>query len=454
MSEPKQVPTVMIVGAGLGGLLLGTLLERISIPYHIFERATVVRPLGAVMTLGANILPVFEQLGLLGEIEKMSLPCPSIEIYGAERERLGNINLSGHKAVAGYENYMFARPRLYQLLMSQVPPSKISLGKKVLRIEEKEGNVIIHCSDGSSYVGDLLVGADGAYSGVRQSLYKRLSDKGLLPKEDQENLTVGYVSMVGVTEALDPEKFPILKDDFCNFYKVLGKGSKGCSIVSIPNGQIGWLLTVQLDEEEARAQQFRNSEWGPESNEAMLKDFEDMPCPFGGTLAEIFALTPKHLISKVFLEEKMFTTWYHGRTVLLGDACHKMLPGAGQGAVNAMQDAVVLANSIYNMVDTSEKNITNAFKDYHSQRYERSHEQIKRSGAMSSLISGQTFKHKMIRHVFLNYVPEWIQQRNFEKTFEYRPQIAWMPLVENRGTGQVLPQECKRYDDDKKAQEV
>ncbi|KAF9173438.1 hypothetical protein BGX20_003213 [Mortierella sp. AD010] len=451
MSEPKQVPTVMIVGAGLGGLLLGVLLERINVPYHIFERAPVVKPLGAVMALGSNALPIFEQLGLLGEIEKISLPCRSIEIHGAERELLGSINLSGHKAVAGYENNMFARPRLYQILLNQVPANKISLGKKVLRTEEKEGKVTIHCSDGSSYEGDLLVGADGAYSGVRQSLYKRLSDKRLLPKDDQENLSIGYVSMVGVTETLDPEKFPILKRDFSNLYKVIGKEGRGCSIDAIPDGRIGWLLTVQLDEEEAKVQQFRNSEWGPESNDAMLKDFEDMPCPFGGTLADLFAFTPKHLISKVFLEEKMFKTWYHGRTVLLGDACHKMLPGAGQGAVNAIQDAVVLANSIYNMVDVSEESITNGFKDYYSQRYERAREQIKRSSNMSSLLSGQTLKDKVIRHIVLNYVPEWILQWRLEKTFEYRPQIAWMPLVENRGTGKVLPQECKRYDDDRRA---
>ncbi|KAF9078970.1 hypothetical protein BGX27_007380, partial [Mortierella sp. AM989] len=125
-------------------------------------------------------------------------------------------------------------------------------------------------------MGDLIVGADGAYSGVRQSLYKRLNEKGLLPNEDQENLTVAYVSMVGVAEAQDAEKFPILNDESCNFFKILGSSNRGCSLVNIPNGQIGWLLSIQLNEEEARIQQFRNSEWGPESNEAMLKEFEDM----------------------------------------------------------------------------------------------------------------------------------------------------------------------------------
>ncbi|KAF9112373.1 hypothetical protein BGX27_003479 [Mortierella sp. AM989] len=447
MSNPKFVPSVIIVGAGLSGLLLGTLLERINIPYQIFERATVIRPLGSVMTLGANILPVFEQLGLLGELEKISLPCPSIEIYNGERQKLGNINLSNNMSISGYESLMFARPRLYEVLLKQVPSSKINLGKKVLRTEEKEGKVTIHCSDGSSYMGDLLIGADGAYSGVRQSLYKRLNEKGLLPNEDQENLTVGFVSMVGIADAQDTEKFPILKDDFCNYFKILGDDNKGCNIFTIPNGQIGWSMSLQLNEEEAKIQQFRNSEWSPESNEAMLKEFEDMACPWGGTLGDLFALTPKHLISKVFLEEKMFTTWYHGRTVLLGDACHKMLPAAGLGAVNAMQDAVVLANCLYNMVDASEEKITEAFKDYCTQRFERSHAQIKYSAAMSTIINGQTMKQKVIRHLFLSYIPEWMLKKNIEKSLAYRPQIAWMPMVESRGTGQVLPQEGKRFGD-------
>lgn len=44
--EASTKPTVLIAGAGLAGLLLGTLLERIDVPYHIYERAAVVKPLG------------------------------------------------------------------------------------------------------------------------------------------------------------------------------------------------------------------------------------------------------------------------------------------------------------------------------------------------------------------------------------------------------------------------
>lgn len=68
---------------------------------------------------------------------------------------------------------------------------------------------------------------------------------------------------------------------------------------------------------------FRNSEWGPEAAEQMCKEVRDFPIPGGTnnslTLGDLIDKTPQHLISKVMLEEKVFETWFHGRTVLLGD---------------------------------------------------------------------------------------------------------------------------------------
>lgn len=68
---------------------------------------------------------------------------------------------------------------------------------------------------------------------------------------------------------------------------------------------------------------FRNSEWGPEAAEQMCKEVRDFPIPGGInnnlTLGDLIDKTPQDLISKVMLEEKVFDTWFHGRTVLLGD---------------------------------------------------------------------------------------------------------------------------------------
>ncbi|KAF9347664.1 hypothetical protein BGX26_000866, partial [Mortierella sp. AD094] len=232
------------------------------------------------------------------------------------------------------------RPKLYDLLRRQIPAHKISMGKKVLRTKEYDNKVTVYCSDNTAYDCHILVGADGAYSAVRQNMYKGLEEEGNLPLGDKEAFSIGYIH----------------------------DNSDSCYLVTAPDNQISWGIQIQIPESDAKEQNFRNSEWGPESIDDMLNQFQDFPCAFGGTMKDIFDATPKNLISKVFLEEKVFQTWYNGRSVLIGDACHKLLPGAGQGAVMAMKDAVVLANCIYSMRDISDKSIKTAFASYYRQQ--------------------------------------------------------------------------------------
>ncbi|KAF9935625.1 hypothetical protein BGZ65_003198, partial [Modicella reniformis] len=78
-SDPSSTPKVLIVGAGLAGLLLAILLEQIDVRYQVFERAAVVKPLGSAMALGPNILPIFEQLGLLEDLKRISKPYRSVD---------------------------------------------------------------------------------------------------------------------------------------------------------------------------------------------------------------------------------------------------------------------------------------------------------------------------------------------------------------------------------------
>lgn len=87
----------------------------------------------------------------------------------------------------------------------------------------------------------------------------------------------------------------------------------------VPGNRICWSVSVQITLDTEKTQVTRNSEWGPEAVEDMVKLVAHHKVPVGGTLGDLIEATPKDLISKVYLEEKMFDTWYHDRTVLLGD---------------------------------------------------------------------------------------------------------------------------------------
>ncbi|KAF9104918.1 hypothetical protein BGX27_009877 [Mortierella sp. AM989] len=443
--DEKPKPQVLIVGAGIAGLTLGILLDQINVPYHIFERASEVKPLGSGMAFHGNTLTALEQLGIYEEVKKISKPYYELHFYDNNVKKFGTYDVSPSTEATGYENLFLVRPKFYEILRKRIPDHRISFNKKVLRSEEKEGKVTIHCSDNTSYVGDILIGADGAYSGIRQSMYKKMEEKGLLPKSDLENFAIGYTTIVGVA-TLSPEKYPQLSEKNTVFNQVLYKGGANCYIVPLPDNQISWGFGLQLPKSTLEVIQARNSEWGPETNDATLDRYRDLPCPLGGTMGDLFDATPKDLTSKIFLEEKLFKTWHYSKTVLIGDACHKFHPAGGQGARNAICDAVVLANCIYSMPDASSKSIEAAFEEYYRQGYR--HAEIAYIGSVlsSKVLTGQNWYERLFRHVILNYVPAWMFRKQAMEGHIYRPQVAWLPLIENRGVGPVLPQEFGQKD--------
>ncbi|KAF9429958.1 hypothetical protein BGZ76_001045 [Entomortierella beljakovae] len=430
-SKPSTKIEVFIIGAGIGGLMMALLLEQIDIQYHIFERASEVKPLGSAMALTGHNLTVLDQLGIYKELLQVSRNYKAINFYRGDCKHIGGIDLEKDGEKYGYDNLVFSRPDFYEILRKRVPVAKISYKKKVLKTEEKEGKVIIHCSDNTSYSGDILIGADGAYSGVRQSMYKQLNSKGLLPKEDLEDFSIGYTVTVGVAKA-DPKKYPVLEESRSQFCQVIYSGNSNCYVITLPNNQISWGLGTQLSRQEVKDMQFRSSEWSVDSSESTIKPFRDFPCPVGGTMGDIFDATPKELISKVYLEEKIFKTWHHGRIVLLGD-----------GAANALHDAVVLANCLYAMKDNTEKSIHAAFRDYYDQRFTYAEMGYKLSSDMSNILNGQKFWEKLLRKVVISYVPTWVFDLSVKRAGTYIPQVAWLPLMENRGKEKPQPQKFK-----------
>jgi 2-polyprenyl-6-methoxyphenol hydroxylase-like FAD-dependent oxidoreductase len=125
----------------------------------------------------------------------------------------------------GYYYTVFPRPALYALMLAKIPQEKLLFNKKVVSMDQSNDSVSVQCADGTTYSGDILVGADGAYSGVRQSLYEQLSKQGQLPASDTEQMCYNYMTMVGTTGTLDPAVFSKLGGDSTTFSFMLGTNS-------------------------------------------------------------------------------------------------------------------------------------------------------------------------------------------------------------------------------------
>ncbi|KFH70983.1 hypothetical protein MVEG_03829 [Podila verticillata NRRL 6337] len=327
--EAVSKPNVLISGGGIGGLTLALLLHKANIPFLVFERAKEIKPLGSAIVMGSSVAALFKQLGIWDEFVERSKVYRTVNMYKEDLKLMITMTGPWLEEAAGCLNSVISRPQLYDLLINSVPRDRILLGKRILSFSQNEDNVMITCSDSSSYYGDILVGADGAYSAVRQNLYKQLKKAHKLPSSDDVTLPFRCVCLVGQTMPLDPEEFPQMKEDLSEVNSVLGVSTM-CTWFTSATKQntVCWSVIHFLDKDSAkRNDSFRNSEWGPEAAEALAREVRDFKVPGGKdgkelTLAEYIDRTPSDLMSKVMLEEIVFDTWYGGRTVLLGDGTY------------------------------------------------------------------------------------------------------------------------------------
>lgn len=118
---------------------------------------------------------------------------------------------------------MVERHRFYDLLLRQIPKERLHMNKKMVSTIEMATGVRIVFADGSMAQGDILVGADGAYSTVRQNLYSRLREEKRLLASDDVPLPYSSVALVGRTRSLDPSVYPNVRTEDCQFINILGR---------------------------------------------------------------------------------------------------------------------------------------------------------------------------------------------------------------------------------------
>ncbi|KAG0312829.1 hypothetical protein BGZ97_010806 [Linnemannia gamsii] len=457
--ESDKPPLVLIAGAGLGGLFLGILLERANIPYEIFERSKEMRPLGSIMCLSPNILPAFEQLGLYEELMSFSKPALRNTFFTGDLDIIGKTETLTTETV-GYDRILFARPELSDMLFKKIPSNRIHLSKKIVSFDQNQDSVTLTFEDNTTVQGDILVGADGAHSSVRKHLFKTLLKQGELPMPDTRAMNKGYISLVGTTDALDLVKYPgVLEEDSESFYIIGDKNTPYTWVTfAVPGNKICWSVIVQLGVDATADEQFKTSDWVPQENKKMLDSIRHLKTPYG-TLSDLFDVTPIERVSKVYFEDQLFETWHHGRTVLIGDvtpsrffvAWLQILPSSGSGAVNAMQDAVLLANHLYDIYPTTFATIKTAFRDYKEERFITIKDQYPQSHMAAKLIYGHTLWERILRHIVFNWLTKSLQMKQLLKDTAYRPQANFLPQVPKRGTMKTIHQRpSKRTQKEKK----
>ncbi|KAF9977692.1 hypothetical protein BGZ73_005202 [Actinomortierella ambigua] len=429
---------VLIAGAGIGGVCLAIFLEKAGIQYEILEQSPSPKCLGGGISLSSQVQRVFEQIGLLEELRSVSKPLMHVEYFDQQLRKVGQLDLSDFDKRYGYHSIFFARPDLMDALLKHIPANKIHWGKKIVETVQDENGTAVTCEDGSTFKGDILIGADGAYSAVRRSMYKNMTAGGSPPpKEDTGALRLDTFSIVGVSKPMG-DKYPILNEPTTKMQVILASKEVSYNVYAIPmtDERLAWTVGGNFLTAKALNQEdFRHAEWGSEAFGNIRQGIETIGITIGETIGNVIGHTDPKNISRVLVEDKLFSVWYDGRTCLMGDAAHKLVPAGGQGAIQTILDAVCLTNLFYEMSSTSQEDVSKVFGRYYEIRYPTAQKCIDGSARLSKLMIGQGWLANMMRSIVLN-LPPWLAHKAQDSMFSGQPQLNFLPSIPHRG-------ECK-----------
>jgi 6-hydroxynicotinate 3-monooxygenase len=333
-----------MIGAGLGGAAGAALLHQQGFNVKVYEQAPAFSRLGAGIHLGPNVMKVMRKIGIEDALNSTgSHPDFWYSRDWKTGEYIAEIPL-GDYALSHYgASYLTVhRGDFHKLMIDAIPPSILSFGKKLSAVEDLGDVVRLSFTDGTTEEADIVIGADGINSKVRDTL--------LGPELP---IYSGYVGHRAVFPIKNVKNF---KHDLCTKW---WSDDRHMMVYFVTDKQDEIYYVTGVPEEKWDM----SKSWVPSSKEEMRAAFDGW---HEGVQSLIEAT--EEVTKWPLLERDPLPLWSRGRLVLLGDACHPMKPHMAQGAAMAIEDAAMLVRCFQEVGTTD---YSTAFALYEANRTER-----------------------------------------------------------------------------------
>lgn len=329
---PGSGQTVAVVGGGIGGLCAALLLQRNGYAVTVYDQAAELKEIGAGICVFPNGMRVLHHLGLGAALEAQSVPFTGFGLWSQGGKVMQSVQFPRHE-VAGISIH---RGLLHSTLLKAFSGTVVP-GHRCTGLRRVGGRVLPEFANGSVADADIVIGADGYNSALRQTLIA-----GSVPQYQH------YVEWRGVAD-LDCSA-EVGRD----LIELQGRGLR-FGIFAIGGGKTAWWITSnepqQLDLPASRFQAH------------LLQKMAG----FAPLVGKLLAATPANAMMRTPLFDlDPQETWFDGNLCLLGDAIHPATPNLGQGASMAIEDAAALVNALAKHPDRA-----TAFAAYRQERQQR-----------------------------------------------------------------------------------
>ncbi|MDP9998885.1 FAD-dependent oxidoreductase [Pseudarthrobacter sulfonivorans] len=308
---------IAVIGAGYGGAAAAKALSLLGADVTVYEQAPRMGEVGAGIGLRPATMARFRQWGIFDAIANVSSASDYFEILTATGEPI----MKDTWPEFGDEKhtYLIHRRDFIEALVGVLPEGMVQLGHRLETIEDKGSRAVLTFTNGTTAEADLVVGADGIKSTVREQLF---NDKG--PVFSGEH---AYRVVISADDA-----HGMVTDDNLRMY--IGKGTKVYLLPLRHRNQMSFDITALNPD----------STWSPAiTKDELLKTVEG----FDERIVAIARGLDMDTVNiRAVYDIDPVENWHTDSVVLMGDAAHSMLHHQGQGANSAIEDAGALADAL------------------------------------------------------------------------------------------------------------
>ena len=316
---------IVIIGAGISGLILCLTLIKNGFSAIVFEKEKEIDQPGAGINISPNGNAILYNLGIKNKILNAADKPTTIELKTYKRGlTIAKQKLNGDiEKKFNYPYLQMQRKEIINILkeeINNIDSTIIHTNHSFKNYTEDDNSVLVHFNNQKSFEGSIIVGCDGINSTVRKIMLPNsdsrfsgiIAWRGLVDMDKLSNKTQSLSSTVWMGKNSHFVHYPIEKNKFLNFIGTLKKDK------------------------------WENNSWHETGDRQELKsDFKG----WNATVNEIIDNTDVIYKWGLF-ENESLPNWISKRAVVIGDAAHPMSPSYGQGANTAMEDAIILYRSI------------------------------------------------------------------------------------------------------------